>query len=86
VENIVQATARDVMTDAMIRMQAISPKARLIMTVHDELVYEIHKDCLVNLCPDQTLKYLEEIISKVPSWASGLPIAVEGWHGRRYRK
>ncbi len=86
VENIVQATARDVMTDAMIRVNEYLPHAHLVMTVHDELVYEVHKDNFVFGDPAQTLNCLEEIISEVPTWASGLPIAVEGWHGTRYRK
>jgi DNA polymerase len=86
VENIVQATARDVMTDAMIRIENFFPKAHLIMTVHDELVYEVHKDHFVDQCPDTTLTSLEDFIKATPVWAKGLPIAVEGWHGRRYRK
>jgi DNA polymerase I-like protein with 3'-5' exonuclease and polymerase domains len=73
------------MTDAMIRMQELIPEAHLIMTVHDELVYEV-PDCFIQDHPDRVLKRLEEIISEVPPWASGLPIAVEGWHGTRYRK
>jgi len=86
VENVVQATARDVMTDAMIRVSGLYPEARLIMTVHDELVYEVHRRDMIASCPDATLKTLEGLIVSSPKWAGNLPIAVEGWHGTRYRK
>ena len=32
------------------------------------------------------LSLFEAYVKQTPSWATGLPIAVEGWKGRRYRK
>lgn len=74
-ENAVQATARDVM---VVAMQRVAPEA-LIFTVHDELVWEI----------EPTQSSIDEFchLCAAPiSWAPGLPIAVEGWEGPRYKK
>jgi DNA polymerase len=73
-ENIVQATARDLLVEAMKR----APEYPVVIHVHDEIVAEAHKE-----------KSLEEFIglfSIVPNWAEGLPIEVKGWKGDRYRK
>jgi DNA polymerase len=74
-ENAVQATARDIMREAMHR---VAPDA-LILTIHDELVWEV----------DPARSSIDEFcrLSAEPlPWAPGLPIAVEGWAGPRYRK
>lgn len=77
VENIVQAIARDLLADAMLRLEAHG--FRVVLTVHDEVVCEV----------DEGTKSLDEflaIMRSAPDWAEGLPIAAEGWAGRRYRK
>ncbi len=74
-ENAVQATARDIMRDAMHR---VAPDA-LVLTVHDELVWEIE--------PSQsTIEDFCRLTSEPLPWAPELPIAVEGWAGSRYKK
>jgi DNA polymerase len=78
VENIVQAISRDVMAEAMLRCE----ESRIyfpILSVHDEAISEAHKD-LGNLAD------YEALVAQVPTWAPGLPIAVEAWSGGRYRK
>lgn len=78
VENIVQATARDLMAEAMLRVEATG-KYRVLMTVHDEVVAE---------CDEGTgdLKEFEQLVAEVPRWAEGCPVNAEGWIGQRYRK
>ena len=49
-----------------------------VMTVHDELVYEID-------CPEQG-KAIQTLVNTAPSWAPGLPIASAQHVGFRYGK
>lgn len=76
-ENVTQAVARDVMRDAMLRSEVAGYK--LILTVHDELVSETRADF-------GSLDEFKRLSAATPDWAPGLPIAVEGWEGGRYRK
>lgn len=77
VENIVQAVARDLMADAMLRLEAAGYLP--VLSVHDEVICEIenHKGSL-----DEFLR----IMQAVPEWAAGCPIAAEGWRDGRYHK
>jgi len=51
-----------------------------VMHVHDEIVTEVDQ------FSEHTLKGLEDLMCEVPPWATGMPIAAEGWEGRRFRK
>lgn len=76
-ENAVQAISRDIMAEAMIRVdQAGYP---IILTVHDEIVSEPKKGY-------GSLEEFEELMTQSPVWAPNFPVAVEGWVGERYRK
>lgn len=78
-ENVVQGIARDLLAN---RMLAVSEEGhRIVLHVHDELVTESSTDK-----PKENFAELKHIVETVPAWASGLPIAAEGWYGRRYRK
>lgn len=79
VENIVQATARDVMRDAMLK--ADRQGINVTLTVHDELLTEPPEDL-----GDQTLDALLTIMRTPPKWAAGLPVNGAGWVGHRYKK
>ena len=76
-ENATQAVARDVLRDAMFRLEDAGYE--IVMHVHDEIVCEVDENF-------GSLKEFEAIMAEVPKWAKGFPIKVEGWEGDRYRK
>ncbi len=47
-------------------------------TVHDEVILEVD--------PEVELDYVADIMCKVPAWAEGLPVGVDGFKEKRYRK
>jgi DNA polymerase len=74
VENIVQATARDVMAD---RMLALTDAGfEIVLTVHDEVWCEGRQD----------LKKFDTILSGLPAWLSDYPQGIESYRAKRYRK
>ena len=75
VENIVQATARDLLVEAMMRGSTEFP---ITFHVHDEFVAEAEET--------KELDEFLRLFSIVPDWGEGIPINVTGWKGKRYRK
>ena len=76
-ENIVQAVARDVLVESMFRLEAAGYP--LVLTVHDENICEMPNG-------QGSVEELSEIMSIVPDWADGLPVAVSAWEDFRYVK
>ena len=78
VENIVQATARDVLAHGM----ALAEKAgyEICLHVHDELITETPDD------PAYSAEGLSALMAKGPGWSLGLPLAAAGFETQRYRK
>ncbi len=79
VENITQATARDVMASAMLELDGAGPW-NIVLCVHDELIAERRLNCGVDNAE------FNRIMSMVPPWATGLPIRVESFESERYKK
>src|ERR1700688_4424734 len=79
-ENVVQGLARDLLVDAMFRVEK-EIGLPIILTAHDELLIEPRSS-------RANYKELEEIMSERSDWAKALniPVATEGWMGSRYRK
>lgn len=77
VENVTQAIARDVMAEAMLRVEEAGYTT--ILTIHDEIIDESP------LGYGSLEEYIELMVQQ-PEWAPGLPITAEGWEGDRYRK
>lgn len=77
VENIVQATARDFMTEAMLRAEAAGYK--MVFTVHDQLVAEVPKDF-------GSVEEFTSIMTELPSWGEGCPIDAETKICERFEK
>jgi DNA polymerase len=76
-ENVVQATARDLMATAMMALEVKG--YHVILSVHDEIISEVRDDF-------GSLEEMIEIMTRVPAWADGCPINAEGKEGKRYRK
>ncbi len=76
-ENVVQATARDLMAGAMMRLEMAGYP--VVMSVHDEIICEVPAERGV-------LAEMIELMVEVPAWAKGCPIAAEGKAGLRYEK
>jgi DNA polymerase len=78
-ENVTQAIARDLLAQAMLALE--NEGYDVVLHVHDEIVVEVDEKATPG-----TEHEVFRIMAQVPTWAEGLPIAVEGWRGRRYRK
>ncbi len=76
-ENIVQALCRDLMRDAMLRVEPAGYP--IVLSVHDELVSEVPIGF-------GDLAEFESLMAVTEPWAAGFPLIAEGWRGLRYRK
>lgn len=77
VENIVQATSRDCLREAMFRVDAAG--FNIVMHVHDELVLDVPKD-------KGSVKEINELMGQPIEWASGLPLKADGYECSYYMK
>ncbi|RRK09707.1 hypothetical protein D1831_11170 [Lactiplantibacillus garii] len=76
VENIVQATSRDLLAEAMRRLENTGNP--VVMHIHDEAVIDAPKD--------SSLDTIVNIMTEVPSWAGGLILNAAGFVGDFYKK
>lgn len=77
VENIVQGIARDILGEAMLRLEEAG--YRIVMHIHDEVIIE-------EPLKGSTLERICEIMKEPPQWAKGLPLEVDGFQCDFYRK
>ena len=74
VENIVQATARDILMNAMKTLRCCS----IVAHVHDEIIIEAD--------PRMSLDAVCEQMARVPEWAEGLLLRADGYTCDFYKK
>jgi DNA polymerase len=77
VENIVQAASRDILAEAMLRLE--KEGFDIVCHVHDEVVLEV---------PDgkSSVKEVNEIMAVNPVWTEGLPLKAAGFESPFYKK
>ena len=76
-ENITQATARDLLAEAMRRMELAG--LGIVGHVHDEVILEVPKG-------QYTVDDVCSIMNQNPRWADGLPLSSAGYTGNYYFK
>ena len=74
VENIVQATARDILCYAIKTLRCCS----IVMHIHDEVVIEAS--------PDMSLQAVCDQMGWTPPWAKGLQLRADGYETDFYKK
>lgn len=75
VENIVQAIARDILAEAMMRLE--KKGFNIVMHIHDEVVIE---------SDTSSIEEINEIMSLLPNWAPGLILDADGFESEFYKK
>ena len=78
VENIVQATARDLLAEAITRIEKADHQ--VVMHIHDEVVIDEPQDS------GTTVAHICHLMNQLPAWATGLPIDAAGYECDFYMK
>ena len=76
-ENVVSGIARDLLADAMLRIEAAG--CPIVLHVHDEVVAEVPEGF-------GSTDEFTHLMTRKPAWALELPIAAKAWTGKRYTK
>ena len=77
VENIVQGTARDLLAEAMLRVE--KKGYPIVMHCHDEIIAEVPEG-------SGSVDEMCEIMAVQPVWAEGLPLRADGYECSFYQK
>jgi len=78
-QSVVQGTARDFLTEAMLRLD--QDGFEVVNSIHDELLLLVPEDQ-----GESSLDRVVTAMTTPPNWAPDFPLAAEGWFGRRYQK
>ena len=78
-ENIVQATARDLLANTMLILA--NKGYKIVMHVHDEVIAEVPEEQ-----GEEYLKAMYAVMAQEVSWAKGLPLKGDGYITRYYKK
>lgn len=76
-ENIVQATARDVLAEAMLRLE--KKGFDIVCHIHDEVVLEVPEGT-------SSVEEVNGIMAVCPDWCEGLPLKAAGFESPFYKK
>jgi DNA polymerase bacteriophage-type len=76
-ENVVSGIARDLLADAMLRIETAGYS--IVLHVHDEVVAEVPEGF-------GSANEFTSLMIRKPSWGLDLPIAAQAWSGNRYSK
>lgn len=77
VENIIQATARDCLAEAMRRLEARG--IEIVFHVHDEVICEVPENAY-------TAQDIADLMGEPISWAPGLPLRADAYECHYYKK
>ena len=77
VENIVQGTARDLLAEAMLRVE--KKGYPIVMHCHDEIIAEVPEG-------SGSVDEMCEVMAVQPEWAEGLPLRADGYSCSFYQK
>ena len=77
VENIVQGTARDLLAEAMLRVE--KKGYPIVMHCHDEIIAEVPEG-------SGSVDEMCEVMAVQPEWAEGLPLRADGFECKFYQK
>ncbi|WP_271523273.1 AAA family ATPase [Bradyrhizobium sp. CCBAU 53380] len=76
-ENIVQGISRDLLAEAMHRLEAAGYP--IVLHIHDEIVCEAPLGV-------GSIEEFQRLLTAVPDWAAGLPVAAKVRNGERFSK
>ncbi len=77
VENIVQGTARDLLAEAMLRVE--KKGYPIVMHCHDEIIAEVPEG-------SGSVEEMCKVMAVQPTWAEGLPLRADGYSCKFYQK
>lgn len=77
VENIVQAASRDILAEAMLRLE--KEGFDIVCHVHDEVVLEVPEGV-------SSVEEINQIMAVNPEWTDGLPLSAAGFESPFYKK
>lgn len=77
VENVIQATSRDILAESMLRLEQAG--FDIVCHVHDEVVLEVPEGV-------SSVEEINEIMAINPTWTQGLPLKAAGFESPFYKK